>query len=92
MLQWHSREQFTNNIKLWLRGGKYMMNFGSGLGYGVFGLFFILIYLGFFALSVYLMISAIIFFKQKTENDSILLRKLDELIRIQSQAKDNNVE
>ncbi|HWQ71584.1 MAG TPA: hypothetical protein VN370_04600 [Desulfitobacteriaceae bacterium] len=69
-----------------------MMNFGSGLGYGVFGLFFILIYLGFFALSVYLMISAIIFFKQKTENDSILLRKLDELIRIQSQAKDNNVE
>ncbi len=69
-----------------------MMNFGSGLGYDVFGLFFILIYLGFFALSVYLMISAIIFFKQKTENDSILLRKLDELIRIQSQAKDNNVE
>jgi hypothetical protein len=66
-----------------------MMDIGPSLGFGVFGLFVVLIYLGLFALSVYLMISAIIFFKRKTENDNLLLLKLDELIRIQSQTKDN---
>lgn len=66
-----------------------MMDIGPSLGFGVFGLFLVLIYLGFLALTVYLMISAIIFFKRKTENDNLLLLKLDELIRIQSQTKDN---
>jgi hypothetical protein len=66
-----------------------MMDIGPSLGFGVFGLFLVLIYLGFLALTVYLMISAIIFFKRKTENDNLLLIKLDELIRIQSQTNDN---
>lgn len=68
-----------------------MMDIGHSLGFGLFGLFFILIYLGFFVLSIYLMISAIIFFKRKTENDNILIHKLDEIIRIQTQTKDNQL-
>ncbi|MHB8126917.1 MAG: hypothetical protein ACYDEJ_15025 [Desulfitobacteriaceae bacterium] len=65
------------------------MNIGPSLGFGVMGLFFILIYLGVFALSIYLMISTINFFKRKIQNDNELLLKLDELIKIQSQNKEN---
>lgn len=65
-----------------------MMDVGPSIGFGIFGLLFGVIYLGLFALFVYLIISTIQFFKRKTENDKELLLKLDSLIQLQSQKKD----
>lgn len=45
----------------------------------------IIIYIGMIVLGVYLMISTIQFFKDKSQNDKELLQKLDELIRLLSQ-------
>ena len=64
------------------------MDVGPSIGFGIFGLLFGVIYLGLFALTVYLIISTIQFFKRKTENDKELLLKLDSLIQLQSQKKD----
>mgnify|MGYP001128628741 CR=1 FL=1 len=61
------------------------MNIGPSVGFGIFGLLFGVIYLGIFALSIYLMISTIQFFKKKTQNDKELLQKLDSLITVLSQ-------
>jgi|GEM_PF-2014432 len=52
-------------------------------------LFPVLFSLIFFILVVYLMVSAIRFFKRKEVNDRELLQKLDELIKLQSQQSDN---
>ena len=43
-----------------------------------------LAYIGLVVLTIYLMVSTIRFFKNKTQNDKELLQKLDELIRIKS--------
>lgn len=61
------------------------MSIGPSVGFGVFGLLVVLIYIGLLGLGIYLMISTIQFFKRKTQNDEELLRKLDELIKMQSQ-------
>lgn len=42
-------------------------------------------------LAVYLAITAIKFFKDKTQNDKELLRKLDELITVLSQQTDKTL-
>jgi hypothetical protein len=65
-----------------------MMDIGPSIGFGIFGLLLGVIYLGLFALSIYLMISTIQFFKRKTQNDKELLQKLDSLIALHSQKKD----
>jgi len=44
---------------------------------------YLIIILGIIGLAVYFVICTIRFFKQKTRNDSELLNKLDELIRLQ---------
>lgn len=49
---------------------------------GIFSIFYFLFFFGLIGLTVYLMISAILFFKRKTQNDGILLNKLDELIEL----------
>lgn len=53
--------------------------------YTVFATFFSLILL---ILVVYLMVSAILFFKCKKATDKALLQKLDELIKLQTQQSD----
>ena len=45
------------------------------------------LYVGFAVLVVYLMISAIRFFKHKTQNDREIIQKLDEIIRLHSQSE-----
>lgn len=65
------------------------MNYmGPSIGFGIFSFLGLVIYLGFFALVVYLIISTIQFFKRKIEADRELLVKLDTLIQLQSQKKD----
>ena len=59
---------------------------------GIFSLFSLLtlaVYIGLIVLVVYFMVSAIRFFKHKTENDRELLRKLDEIISLKRQADKN---
>ncbi|MDA8229130.1 MAG: hypothetical protein M0T74_15800 [Desulfitobacterium hafniense] len=65
-----------------------MSYMGPSVGLGIFSFLGLVIYLGFLALVVYLIISTIQFFKRKIENDKELLVKLDTLIQIQSQKKD----
>lgn len=67
-----------------------MMNIGPSIGFGIFGLFFGVIYLGIFALSIYLIISTIQFFKRKTQNDKELLQKLDSLISVLKQTNEQH--
>lgn len=47
----------------------------------------VIISLIFFSFFVYLMVSAIKFFKHKATSDQMLLQKLNELIRLQTQDK-----
>jgi heme/copper-type cytochrome/quinol oxidase subunit 2 len=49
---------------------------------GIFAIFNFLFILGLIVLTVYLMISAILFFKRKTQNDRELLNKIDKLIEL----------
>ncbi|AFQ44258.1 hypothetical protein [Desulfosporosinus meridiei] len=64
------------------------MNYmGPSIGFGIFSFLGLMIYLGFFAIVVYLIISTIQFFKRKIEADRELLVKLDTLIQLQSQKK-----
>lgn len=65
-----------------------MMNVGPGNAFGIFGIIIGLIYIALFVLSINLMVTTIRFFKNKTRNDSELIQKLDELIRVLSQKKD----
>lgn len=51
---------------------------------GIFAIFNFLFILGLIVLTVYLIISAILFFKRKTQNDRELLNKLDKLIELQA--------
>lgn len=60
------------------------IEFGFGW-FGVWALFTMLVYIGLIVLVIYLMVSTIKFFKNKTRNDKELLQKLDELIKIKSQ-------
>ena len=53
--------------------------------FGVWASFTMLVYIGLIVLVIYLMVSTIKFFKNKTRNDKELLQKLDELIKIKSQ-------
>ena len=53
--------------------------------FGVWASFTMLVYIGLIVLVIYLMVSTIKFFKNKTHNDQELLQKLDELIRLKSQ-------
>jgi len=54
-------------------------------------IFTMLIYIGIILLGVYLMISAILFFKDKSKNDKELLQKLDEIIKAISQQSDKTL-
>ena len=47
-----------------------------------------LFFLVFFLFTIYLMVSAIRFFKRKVVLDQELLQKLDELIKLQTQSSD----
>ena len=49
-----------------------MMDIGPGIGFGIFGLLFGVIYLGILALSMYLIISTIQFFKRKVQYQTSL--------------------
>lgn len=51
---------------------------------GIFSIFYFLFLLGLIILTFYLMISTILFFKRKTQNDRELLNKLDKLIELQT--------
>lgn len=57
----------------------------------LFAILPIIIYIGLIVLVVYLAITAIKFFKDKTQNDKELLRKLDELIKVLSQQEDHKI-
>jgi large-conductance mechanosensitive channel len=59
-------------------------------GFGIFSLLFGLLYFGIIALSIFLMISTIRFFKRKTQNDQELLVKLDSVIKLLSQKNGNS--
>ncbi|HEY8909390.1 MAG TPA: hypothetical protein VIM51_03790 [Desulfosporosinus sp.] len=67
-----------------------MTDIGPSIGFGIFGLLYGVIYLGIFALVIYLMISTIRFFKRKTKNDKELLQKLDSLITVLSQKNEQH--
>lgn len=61
---------------------------GNGIAFDWFrgwAQFTMILYIGLIVLTIYLMLSTIIFFKHKTQNDKELLQKLDELIKIKSQ-------
>ena len=57
----------------------------TSIGYfGIFTILYIMFFLSLIVLTVYLMISAILFFKRKTQNDRELLNKLDKIIELQA--------
>ena len=49
----------------------------------------ILIYIALIVLGIYLVITIIRFFRDKTRNDRELLKKMDELIRLLNKQSDN---
>lgn len=53
------------------------------------GILVILIYIALIVLGIYLVITAIRFFRDKTQNDRELLKKMDELIRLLNEKLDN---
>jgi len=61
---------------------------GNPIQFGYTVLLSQLIYLIFILFVVYLMVSAIRFFKHKEATDKELLQKLDELIKLQTQQSD----
>lgn len=64
---------------------------GDNVDMELYVIFTMLIYIGIILLGVYLMISAILFFKDKSKNDKELLQKLDEIIKAISQQSDKTL-
>jgi len=62
----------------------------KGVDYiGIFTSFYFLILFSLIVLTFYLIISTIVFFKRKTQNDRELLNRLDQLIELQKKQLDN---